>query len=73
MAGITKREVPPRRVWDLHANRVVPYWVVPCWSAPGARPWAISHAWVHEKDRVNVMTPINGYEWPRAYAEGRKP
>ncbi len=24
----------------------------------------ISHAWVDEKDRVNVWTPINGREWP---------
>ncbi|KAK0230037.1 hypothetical protein IW262DRAFT_1425113 [Armillaria fumosa] len=55
---ITTREVPPRRVWDLRANRVVPYWVVCC------QPWAISHAWVGEKDRADVMTPINGYEWP---------
>ncbi|PBK62317.1 hypothetical protein ARMSODRAFT_1024926 [Armillaria solidipes] len=38
---IIRRDVPPRRVWDLYANRVVPYW-----------------------DRVDVMTPINGYEWP---------
>ncbi|KAK0230065.1 hypothetical protein IW262DRAFT_1291245 [Armillaria fumosa] len=55
---ITRRNVPPRRVWDLRANRVVPYWV--------ARriPWAISHAWVDEKDRVDVMTSINGKEWP---------
>ncbi|KAK0447538.1 hypothetical protein EV421DRAFT_2078518 [Armillaria borealis] len=55
---ITTREVPPRRVWDLYANRVVPYWVA------RKQPWGISHAWVDEKDRVNVMTPINGYEWP---------
>ncbi len=58
---ITKREVPPRLVWDLYANRVVPYWV------GGTELWRIfgvSHAWVDEKDRVNVMTPINGYEWP---------
>ncbi|KAK0499313.1 hypothetical protein EDD18DRAFT_1281518 [Armillaria luteobubalina] len=55
---ITKRNVPPRRVWDLYANRVVPYWVT-C-----DEPWAISHAWVDEKDRVNVMTSINGREWP---------
>ncbi|PBK58385.1 hypothetical protein ARMSODRAFT_839786, partial [Armillaria solidipes] len=55
---ITRRDVPPRRMWDLHANRVVPYWVV------STRPWGISHAWVDEKDRVDVMTPINGYEWP---------
>ncbi|PBK96010.1 hypothetical protein ARMGADRAFT_1163666 [Armillaria gallica] len=24
----------------------------------------ISHAWVDEKDRMDVWTPINGYEWP---------
>ncbi len=57
---ITRRHVPPRLWWDLYANRVVPYWVVPVWSAT----WAISHAWVHENDHVNMMTPINGYKWP---------
>ncbi len=51
-------DVPPRRVWDLYANRVVPYWLA-C-----GRVWGISHAWMDGKDRVNVMTPINGYEWP---------
>ncbi|PBK62364.1 hypothetical protein ARMSODRAFT_964212 [Armillaria solidipes] len=55
---ITARWVDPRHVWDLYANRVVPYWVA------DERPWGISHAWVDEKDRVDVMTPINGYEWP---------
>ncbi len=55
---ITRHNVPPRHMWDLYANRVVPYWVA-C-----VTPWGISHAWVDEKDRVDVMTPINGYEWP---------
>ncbi len=50
--------VPPRRLWDLYSNRVVPWWVARTW------PWAISHAWVEEKDRIAVQTPINGYEWP---------
>ncbi len=50
--------VPPRRLWDLYSNRVVPWWVACTW------PWAISHAWVEEKDRMAVQTPINGYEWP---------
>ncbi|KAK0498911.1 hypothetical protein EDD18DRAFT_1376254, partial [Armillaria luteobubalina] len=27
-------------------------------------PVPISHAWVDEKDRTTVWTPINGYEWP---------
>ncbi|KAK0430966.1 hypothetical protein EV421DRAFT_2024796 [Armillaria borealis] len=55
---IIDKSVPPRRVWDLYSNRVVPWWVArQC-------PWAISHAWVEEKDRGNVLTPINGFEWP---------
>ncbi|KAK0479138.1 hypothetical protein IW261DRAFT_1365394 [Armillaria novae-zelandiae] len=63
---ITKLDVPPRRVWDLCANRVVPYWV----TEMALRSWwklhvyGISHAWVEENDRMSVMTPINGKEWP---------
>ncbi|PBK85003.1 hypothetical protein ARMGADRAFT_1087911 [Armillaria gallica] len=52
------KNAPPRRLWDLHANRVVPYWVAIKF------PWAMSHPWVDEKDVKRVMTPINGYEWP---------
>ncbi len=63
---ITTRGVPPRRVWDLYANRVVPDWVA------DKIPWGISHAWVDEKDRVDAMTPINDYEWPVPHAEGRQ-
>ncbi|KAK0497865.1 hypothetical protein EDD18DRAFT_1159841, partial [Armillaria luteobubalina] len=56
---ITKRDIVPRRVWDLYANRVVPYWValVEDWMA-------ISHSWVNMNERLDVMSPINGYEWP---------
>ncbi|KAK0433753.1 hypothetical protein EV421DRAFT_2088367 [Armillaria borealis] len=54
---IISRWLSPRRVWDLYSNRVVPSWVVQQWL------WAISHAWVEEKDRMDVLTPINGYEW----------
>ncbi|KAK0443389.1 uncharacterized protein EV420DRAFT_1724249 [Desarmillaria tabescens] len=39
-------------------NRVVP-------SSVGWQPlWGISHAWMDEEDREDVLTPINGYEWP---------
>ncbi|PBK64872.1 hypothetical protein ARMSODRAFT_454351 [Armillaria solidipes] len=48
----------PRRVWDLCSNRVVPSWIT------DESPIPISHAWVDEKDRVDVRTPINGKEWP---------
>ncbi|KAK0187497.1 hypothetical protein F5146DRAFT_1206265 [Armillaria mellea] len=49
---------PPRRVWDLHANRVVPYWVA------NEFPLPISHAWVTDQDLKREMTSINGYAWP---------
>ncbi len=52
------KNAPPRRVWDLYANRVVPYWVAIKF------PWAMSHAWVDDNNLKRVMTPINGYEWP---------
>ncbi len=51
-------DAPPRRLWDLHANRVVPYWVA------NELPLPISHAWVVDRDLKREMTPINGYEWP---------
>ncbi|PBK58664.1 hypothetical protein ARMSODRAFT_1010061 [Armillaria solidipes] len=50
--------LPPRRVWDLFSNRVVPWWVVRQYPLP------ISHAWMKEEDRMDVHTPINGCEWP---------
>lgn len=50
--------VPPRRVWDLYSNRVVP------WYVARRRPWAISHAWMDECYREDVSTAINGHEWP---------
>ncbi len=59
---ITTAIVPPRRVWDLYANRVVPYWVA---LRLGRERWyGISHAWVADEDRMSIMTPINGNEWP---------
>ncbi|KAK0431336.1 hypothetical protein EV421DRAFT_1911985 [Armillaria borealis] len=55
---IISRLLPPRRVWDLYSNRVVPWWVARQY------PSAISHAWMEKEDRMDVQTPINGYEWP---------
>ncbi len=60
---IVHARLAPRRVWDLYSNRVVPYWIMDLHS--NIRwPRPISHAWVDEKDRAAVLTPINGYEWP---------
>ncbi|KAK0458769.1 uncharacterized protein EV420DRAFT_1308273 [Desarmillaria tabescens] len=57
--------LPPRCVWDLISNRVVPWW---CTGIPSynwkLRLRPISHAWMDEKDHVDEWTPINGYEWP---------
>ncbi|KAK0245325.1 hypothetical protein EDD85DRAFT_757942, partial [Armillaria nabsnona] len=50
--------MPPRRVWDLFSNRVVPWWVAL------HTPWGISHAWLDASRRKKVDTPINRHEWP---------
>ncbi|KAG8873641.1 hypothetical protein FRB97_006602 [Tulasnella sp. 331] len=69
---IVTAEHPPRRLWDLWSNRVVPMWMVTI------KPWtlqmgaglelvtffAVSHAWLDEGMRQAVETPINDYEWP---------
>ncbi|KAK0449090.1 uncharacterized protein EV420DRAFT_1750784 [Desarmillaria tabescens] len=44
---------------ELHK---LPWWVVDL--KPWQLPNPISHAWMDEKDHINVWTPINGKEWP---------
>ncbi|KAK0474100.1 hypothetical protein IW261DRAFT_1369688, partial [Armillaria novae-zelandiae] len=66
---IVNPRLQPRRVWDLYSNRVVPWWLKSWARMEGGYvycewPKPISHAWVDEKDRTAVWTPINGYEWP---------
>ncbi|KAK0233998.1 hypothetical protein IW262DRAFT_126801 [Armillaria fumosa] len=63
---IVNPHLPPRRVWDLYSNRVVPWWLMPMEPVYKFRPppKPISHAWMDEKDRTAVWTPINGNEWP---------
>ncbi|KAF8417145.1 hypothetical protein EV426DRAFT_645995 [Tirmania nivea] len=51
--------VPPRRVWDLRAHRVVPGWRT---FHPYPRYWPVSHSWVD--DMTVIETPVNQYEWP---------
>ncbi|PBL00150.1 hypothetical protein ARMGADRAFT_901860, partial [Armillaria gallica] len=45
-----------RRQKAISGNRIVDT------DLPPRRP--ISHAWMDERDRAVVLTPINGYEWP---------
>ncbi|PBK68800.1 hypothetical protein ARMSODRAFT_1039539 [Armillaria solidipes] len=52
---------------DQEINRVVPWWSMGI--SVSKQDWGnlcqpISHAWMEEKDRVNMWTPINGYDWP---------
>ncbi|KAK0465664.1 hypothetical protein IW261DRAFT_1613416 [Armillaria novae-zelandiae] len=61
---------PPRRVWDLCSNRVVPWWSCKAIFHLNDEQRPISHAWVDEVDRVDVWTPINGYEWPAPIPKG---
>ncbi|PBK96098.1 hypothetical protein ARMGADRAFT_989944 [Armillaria gallica] len=66
---IVNPDLPPRLVWDLYSNWVVPWWV---WDIRHPREWPqpISHAWVDEKDHVDVITPINRKEWPVPIPKG---
>ncbi len=63
---IVDPDLPPRCVWDLYSNRVVPSWITD--GLLMAQP--ISHAWVDEKDRVDVWTSINRKEWPVPIPKG---
>ncbi|SJL01418.1 uncharacterized protein ARMOST_04740 [Armillaria ostoyae] len=55
--NLMKLTPPPRRVWDLCSNRVVPWWVGKN-SEWGKWPRPISHAWLDEKDRIDVLDLI---------------
>ncbi|EKM55960.1 uncharacterized protein PHACADRAFT_209466 [Phanerochaete carnosa HHB-10118-sp] len=72
---ITDSRLPPRRIWDLFSNRVLHLHALP--RSPGKpigyippEVWCISHGWVDEKSRIEVITKVNGEEWrvpiPRA-------
>ncbi|KAK0185449.1 hypothetical protein F5146DRAFT_937531, partial [Armillaria mellea] len=54
----------PPRIWDLYSNRVMPWWVSDTSDTSLSWLQPISHAWVDEKDREDVWTPINSNEWP---------
>ena len=67
---IRNSRIPPRRVWDLYSNRVLPFFAVPG-ALPNTSPehipenvWTVSHSWVDKQDRPPIRTPINGKEWP---------
>lgn len=66
---ITTPKLPPRRVWDLYANRVLPYHALkPETTVLGSehlphRFWAVSHSWVSSSERQSVLSTINGKAW----------
>lgn len=53
------RSVPPRRLWDLFAHRVIPGYIA---FHPYPRYWPVSHSWT--EDMAGVETPVNQHEWP---------
>ena len=71
---ITKSDIPPRRVWDLYANRVLPYHAIRPEKSCGTGPhgtitylprnlWSVSHSWRPSSERQSVLTTINGKAW----------
>ncbi|GJE84146.1 hypothetical protein PsYK624_002220 [Phanerochaete sordida] len=76
-SSLTSSKMPPRRIWDLYSNRVLPFAVIPLRFPRPTLPWllneekdlpgglcTVSHSWVEEENRENVWTPINGSMWP---------
>ncbi|KIP04934.1 hypothetical protein PHLGIDRAFT_129202 [Phlebiopsis gigantea 11061_1 CR5-6] len=67
---IINPKVPPRRIWDLYSNRVLPYYAMHPSFDQNKVPrlpdelWAVSHSWVDEPHRQYVITPINSGLWP---------
>ena len=67
---ITDPRLPPRRVWDLFSNRVLLFSTLPqldntrLSSYVPRDVWCLSHSWVDDEDRVQVVTKINGEVWP---------
>ncbi|GJE88545.1 hypothetical protein PsYK624_046280 [Phanerochaete sordida] len=59
---IVKPRTPPRRVWDLYSNRVLPFWVLLTTDIP-RNLWAVSHSWVDGKELEFIRTRINGSGW----------
>lgn len=77
--SITKPNIPPRRVWDLYSNRVLPFSALPLGCASGANYhpsdipsnfWAVSHSWQDPDNRVDVLTSINNKDWPVPIPKG---
>ncbi|KIP07166.1 hypothetical protein PHLGIDRAFT_428889 [Phlebiopsis gigantea 11061_1 CR5-6] len=60
---VINTRVPPRRVWDLYSDRVIPFFALPSARIP-ENLWAVSHCWVAASDRHDVWTSINGFQWP---------
>ncbi|KZV69900.1 hypothetical protein PENSPDRAFT_580051, partial [Peniophora sp. CONT] len=62
--------MPPRRLWDLYSNRVLPFraagmsWLPNYPTFPRENIGAVSHAWMSPGKRVDKDTPINGHQWP---------
>ncbi|PBK79123.1 hypothetical protein ARMGADRAFT_1041027, partial [Armillaria gallica] len=61
---IVDPSLQPRHVWDLYSNRVVPWWSGRCITLHKESVYDRGMISWNTEDRVDVQTPINGYEWP---------
>ncbi|TFK48271.1 hypothetical protein OE88DRAFT_1664758 [Heliocybe sulcata] len=62
-----------RRLWDLWANRVVPYSFTKEHSHDDYPPkyFAISHSWTDTmSESAGIDTPVNGSQWPVPFPDG---
>ncbi|KAF8462307.1 hypothetical protein BDZ91DRAFT_683493 [Kalaharituber pfeilii] len=66
------RDIGPRRVWDVCANRVVPisWYGNRLYSFNSIRVMPISHAWVDKEDLEYIWSNVNQNLWPVAVPRG---
>ena len=68
---VTNPSTPPRRVWDLYSNRVLPFHALRV-EDPYTIPdnvWAVSHSW-QGGEMQPLSTRINGGAWPVPVPKG---
>jgi hypothetical protein len=61
IGSLVKKDTPPRRLWDLHTNRIIPYhWAE---MAVEQNVYAVSHSWCDESQLQRIHTRINCGQW----------
>lgn len=67
--SLSTSKIPPRRVWDLYSNRILPFHFLRTSASPSLEEfppnlWLVTHSWVADEERYSIWTAINGRQSP---------